>query len=200
MPRPRTSEEAPARSGRADKVAARRKDAMKKGRSRPNHSGRPKERRGPKRASGRGAAPTPLRWLKLAGLLFMMGLAGFLIVFVLDTAFHWVAKLDVGGQPMSAIVDKVFDRFLDRDVPRKPPEVNADQRKAPRKTAAPVKPRGAAGSAAASPARAELPAPRPDTYADESAPGREAMAQDPKVDEAKARLDEILRRHGLSSN
>ena len=154
----------------ADRIAASRSRAAK----RPGDSARRTPPRGVK-ARPAGTAP---RLLKLGMLVASFCLVGFFVVLVFDVGARLVGKLHLGGASIAELVDKVVDRVLDRDVPR------AREPEKPR-VSAPSRP----GSKAPEGARAPQPAARPEDDA------RHVQTRpDPQVEQAKQRLDDLLRR------
>lgn len=119
------------------------------------------------------------RALKLALLAASFCLVGFFVVLVIDVGASLAARLNLGGSSVAELVDKVIDRVLDRDVPR--------AREADKPRAGPA--RAKASSSPPRTPRAPEPAQRPEDDA------RHVEARpDPQVEQAKQRLDEILRR------
>lgn len=119
------------------------------------------------------------RLLKLGMLVAAFCLVGFFVVLVIDVGARLVGKLHMGGSSIAELVDKVVDRVLDRDVPRVK-EIEKPRAPAPRRTIS---------APAVEPARAPRPAARPEDDA------RHVEARpDPQVEQAKQRLDDLLRR------
>jgi hypothetical protein len=155
----------------ADRIAARRSRTAK----RPGEAQRRTPPRGVRgRAGGSGS-----RVFKLGMMVAAFCLVGFFVVLVIDVGARLVGKLDLGGSSIAELVDKVVDRVLDRDVPRAR-ELDKPRSSTPRRSVAPAAP---------STARAPRPAVRPE----EDARHVEARP-DPQVEQAKQRLDELLRR------
>lgn len=117
--------------------------------------------------------------VKLGVLVGACCVLGFFVVLVVDVGARLVGHLDLGGSSMAQLVDKVVDRVLDRDVPRVRDADRPRREPAhlPAPTTAPRLPR----------------APQPATRPEDDARHVEARP-DPQVEQAKQRLDEILRR------
>ena len=115
--------------------------------------------------------------LKLMLLAISCCLVGFFIVLVIDVGASLASRLSLGESSVAELVDKVIDRVLDRDVPR---------------ARAPEKPRPGA-TRGASPSSRTPRAPEPALPPEDDARHVEARP-DPQVEQAKQRLDEILRR------
>ena len=160
--------------------------------------------KGNTRASTRGgkAGSKGGGFIKLMKLLVLMSgaaLTGFVVVFALDTGAGAVGKVRFGDTTVASLVDKVVDRVLDRDVPRK--DVDDERPKARAKplptpvAKAPVRDRQKdKEKEERTTARAELPAPRPDDYAKRSKPHDAMASSDPQVERAKRRLDDLIDR------
>lgn len=131
---------------------------------------------------GRAASASPLaRGFKLLLLIVMMATLGFAVVFVADVGVRVLGGLRLGEITVAELLDKVQDRVFDHDVP--------EAKKKTTPTPKPTKPRSLPPPSRAEAAeRAPLPAPRPEEYAKavESRP-------DPEVEQARARLDQLLK-------
>lgn len=167
--------------GTAGRVAARRRDAPRDGRT---------PARGVKKPPGKGkkARGAPASSWKPAVRLFVlmgvMALIGFFAVLVVDVSASLVGRMSFGETTLAGLWEKVVDRVLDRDVPRLP-EKRAPAPPPARRAPAPVRP--------SSPeARAPVPvAPHPE----EDARHVEQRARpDPQVEQAQRRLDDLLKR------
>jgi hypothetical protein len=122
---------------------------------------------------------------KFGVLLVVMAVLGFSIVLVADVGLKVVGGMKFGQITFAELVDKIEDRFFDRDVPVARPKVAK-------------KPAGRGGtpppptptSPPATPAeRAPVEAPRADEYARHVEP-----RADPEVEAARDRLNDLLRK------
>lgn len=130
-----------------------------------------------KKASTSSAGPVA-RLMKLVLLLAFMAFLGFAAVLILDVGSTLIGGIRFGDITFADLFDKVSDRVFDRDVPE--PKRKTAKPPTPQKPKAPSPPRESA--------RAPAPAPSPEAYADHVAPVR-----DPEVEQAKQRLNDLLR-------
>lgn len=136
-----------------------------------------------KKGKGRSAPASPLaRAFKLVLLIAMMASLGFAVVLVADVGFKLVGGMKFGQITFAELIDKVQDRVFDHDVP--------EAKKKPTPAPKPTKPRSSPPSSAPSSTadRAPLPAPRADEYVKAIEP-----RPDPEVEQARARLDQLLK-------
>ncbi len=137
-----------------------------------------------KKGRGKSAPASPLaRAFKLLMLIAMMASLGFAVVLVADVGFKVLGGMKFGQITFAELVDKVQDRVFDHDVP--------EAKKKPTPAPKPTKPRPSSSSPTTrveATDRAPLPAPRADEYvkAIETRP-------DPEVEQARARLDQLLK-------
>ena len=122
-----------------------------------------------------------LRLFKFCVLLVVMAVLGFSVVLVADVGLTVVGGMKFGQITFAQLVDKIEDRFFDRDVPL--PKPRADK-----KTAA-AKPSSPAPSSSPAVERAPVEAPRPDEYARHLEP-----RPDPEVEAARDRLNDLLKK------
>jgi hypothetical protein len=170
--------------GAAGRVAARRRDTSRDGRQPTRAAAAPKKRGGARASDGSALK----RSLRLVGLMALMGLIGFFAVLVIDVSASLVGKVSLGDTTMSGLWDKVVDRVLDRDVPRLPDAPRARSERPVVKRPAPR-----VQAPTAEPVRAPVPAaPLPEEdarHVQQSAP-----RADPQVEQARKRLDDLLKR------
>jgi hypothetical protein len=170
----------PRENSNAGRIAATRRKGRGPAADRPERAApRGKARGGPK---GRGAAPPSAfaKAMKLALLIAFMAALGFAVVLVVDVSMKVLGGVKVGDLTFSQLVDKVQARVFDHDVPE-------PAKKAPPKAKAPATPR-ASSTPPAPVARAPIAAPSPETWAKEA-----ETRPDPEVEQARARLDQLLK-------
>lgn len=144
-------------------------------------SARPRGGRGSARGAGRAkgeAGPSSFlaRIFKFVVLLAFMAVLGFSIVLIADVGLTLVGGMRFGQITFAELLDKVQDRFLDRDLPAPKPKA---AKKAPSTTAA----------KAPTSERAPEAAPRPDEYARQL-----EHRPDPEVEAARDRLNDLLKK------
>jgi len=137
--------------------------------------------------ASRAGTPKPsllLRLFKFGVLLVVMAVVGFSVVLVADVGLKVVGGMKFGQITFAELVDKVEDRFFDRDVPLPRPKSAKAAKPArdPAQTSAPSSP-------APDPVRAPLPAPRAEEY-----PRHVEPRPDPEIEAARDRLNELLRK------
>ncbi len=119
-----------------------------------------------------------VRAFKLVMLLAFMAVLGFAVVLVGDVGVSLLGNVRFGQVTFGDLFGKFSDRVLDRDLPQAKPL--RPQPKTPTTT-------GPQEPTTTKRARAPLPAPRPEDYARHT-----ADADDPQVQAARARLDQLL--------
>jgi hypothetical protein len=159
-----------------------------------------RDERAPARASGkkgRGkghAAPSAAaRTFRLLVLMATMAALGFVVVLVLDLSMKVVGTMKFGQVTFAELLDKVESRVFDHDVPEPSKKATAKRvqpSSAPSSAASPgSSPSMTSSSSSASSPRAPIAAPAPDVWK------RDAVTRpDPEVEQARARLDELLKR------
>jgi hypothetical protein len=155
-----------------------------------------RDERAPARASGkkgRGkghAAPSAAaRTFRLLVLMATMAALGFVVVLVLDLSMKVVGTMKFGQVTFAELLDKVESRVFDHDVPEPSKKATA-KRVQPSSAASPgSSPSSPSSPSSASSPRAPIAAPAPDVWK------RDAVTRpDPEVEQARARLDELLKR------
>lgn len=119
-----------------------------------------------------------------------MAALGFVVVLVLDLSMKVVGTMKFGQVTFAELLDKVESRVFDHDVPEPSKKATA-KRVQPSSAAAPGSSPGSSPSSlsSASSPRAPIAAPAPDVWK------RDAVTRpDPEVEQARARLDELLKR------
>ena len=167
----------------AGRVAARRR-APRKGAAEPKSTPKaPRVSGGKPKARGKSGGQGSV-FLRRALLVFAMVAIGFFAVMVFDVAAKLVGTVRLGETTVTDLWHKVVDRALDRDVPRGDVAKPASPRVAHAATPTPI-----ARPVRAEPARAPLPAARPEEDARHAGSG-------PDVQEQRARqhLDDLLHR------
>lgn len=122
------------------------------------------------------------RGFKLVVLLGLMAVVGFALVLVVDVGASIVGRARFGEITFADLFDKVSDRVLDRDVPE--PKKKDPAKAAAQKTTTTTKPEAAPPKTSSTPQKA----PSPEDYAKHVEP-----QQDPEVEQAKQRLDALLK-------
>ena len=129
----------------------------------------------PARGKAHKSSSTLAKGLKLLTLVGAMLCIGFFAVLVVDVSMTLVGKVKLGEVTVVQLWHKMTDRVLDRDVPRADPPV---ARATPKPRAQPTPT-----------TRAPLPAVRPEDDA-----RHVVEPEDPQVQRAKQRLDDLLGR------
>jgi hypothetical protein len=174
-----------AETGSSGRLAAGRRGAWnerKDGGTPPRAAGRGK---GGRSARAGGARPSLLlRLFKFGVLLVVMAVVGFSVVLVADVSLKVVGGMKFGQITFAELVDKIEDRFFDRDVPLPRPRTAkaAKPTKAPSTT-------NASSSPTPAPERAPREAPRAEEYARHVEPRPDA-----ELEAARDRLNELLRK------
>lgn len=132
---------------------------------------------------GRGAKPpsAAAKAMKLALLIAFMAALGFGAVLVVDVSLTLLGGMKFGELTFAELVDKVQARVFDHDVPE-------PARKTPKAPSAPKAKAAPTTSSPARTARAPIAAPSPETWAKEV-----QTRPDPEVQQARARLDQLLK-------
>jgi hypothetical protein len=118
-----------------------------------------------------------------------MAALGFIVVLALDLSMKVVGSVKLGQVTFAELLDKVESRVFDHDVPE------PAKRSTAKKASSAVPPRReetsptAASPASSSAPRAPIAAPAPDVWK------RDAVTPpDPEVEQARARLNDLLKR------
>lgn len=141
-----------------------------------------------KKASASSANPIA-RGFKLIVLLGVMAAVGFALVLVVDVGASLAGRVPFfkdgrGDVTFADLFDKVSDRVFDRDVPEPKKTTPKTVKTAPTKTTSSTKPELKAPETTRAPEKA----PSPEDYAKHTAPQK-----DPEVEQAKQRLDALLK-------
>lgn len=145
-------------------------------------------RAGGKKGRGK-SAHTPsafARALRLVFLMATMAALGFVVVLVLDLSMKVIGSVKLGQVTFAELIDKVESRVFDHDVPEPAKKGTSKKTTA---TVPPPREQTPPSSASSSSPRAPIAAPAPDVWK------RDAVTKpDPEVEQARARLDELLKR------
>jgi hypothetical protein len=171
-------------AGTSGRLAAGRRGAWNERKdSGPPSRGAASKGRGAGKARGKGGKSSSpsllLRMFKFGVLLVVMAVLGFSVVLVADVGLTVVGGMKFGQITFAQLVDKIEDRFFDRDVPLPKPKADKKASEAKASSPAPVK----------AAERAPVAAPRPDEYVRHLEP-----RPDPEVDAARDRLNDLLKR------
>jgi hypothetical protein len=162
-----------------------RKDSGPPSRGAGRGAGRSAGRASGGKGRGKASSSSPslvLRFFKFCVLLVVMAVLGFSVVLVADVGLTVVGGMKFGQITFAELVDKIENRFFDRDVPL--PKPKADKKVvATKPSAAPSTPAAPAAE------RAPVEAPRPDEYARHLEP-----RPDPEVEAARDRLNDLLKK------
>ncbi len=117
-----------------------------------------------------------------------MAALGFVVVLVLDLSMKVVGTMKFGQVTFAELLDKVESRVFDHDVPEPSKKATA-KRVQPSSAPSSASPSMPSSPSSASSPRAPIAAPAPDVWK------RDAVTRpDPEVEQARARLDELLKR------